>query len=237
MHLIIDTEDTVTINGASAEREGHSHDGDADHSHPSPVSGPGGEPAERAAATLKLLQEELLPRLFPGVTPQLPPSQSSSAVTTIMVQLQQSIISVQCEGHVNDSAADMDGIASQTPPSVLGVSPAAVCCQPLSFIPTASSPEAAARLPISGGSRITVWLQLSAPLPSGGVTLLARYQGGFLDTRFERTDDNDGALIIKVRVLQQDFSVRSCSPVPTKKVRWVSNMQPWESACIRLIDG
>ena len=204
MHLIIDTEDTV--NGAPAEREGnrpHSHEGDANHSHLSPVSGPGGEPAERAAATLKLLQEELLSRLFPGVTPMLPLQSavaSSSAITTVMVQLQQSMITLQYdEGHVNDSA-EMYCTASHAPPSVIGVSPAAVCCQPPSLTPTASPPDDAACLPISGGSWITVWLQLSAPLPSEGVTLLARYLGGLLDARFEREDENDGALSIEVRV-------------------------------------
>ena len=47
-----------------------------------------------------------------------------------------------------------------------------------------------------------VWLQLSAPLPSEGVTLLARYQGGFLDARLKQDDDIYGALIIKVRVFR-----------------------------------
>ena len=200
VHLIIDTEDTITVNAAPAEREGNSHE---DHSHPLPDSG---EPAERAAAAaFELLQEELLPRLFPGVAPQLPlqspDTASSSAITTVMVQLQQSIIiTLQHEGQMNDSAEMNYCNASHAPPTVVGVSPAAVCCQSPSLPPLASPTEAASDcITISG--RITVWLQLSAPLPSEGVTLLARYRGGFLEARFEQADDNDGALIIKVRAM------------------------------------
>ena len=238
MHLIIDTEDTV--NGAPAEREGnrpHSHEGDANHSHPSLVSGPGGEPAERAAATLKLLQEELLSRLFPGVTPMLPLQSavaSSSAITTVMVQLQQSMITLQYdEGHVNDSA-EMYCTASHAPPSVIRVSPAAVCCQlPACLPPLISLPETASDCPvssgrISSGSWITVWLRLSAPLPCEGVTLLARYRGGFLDTRLERAADAPlDALIIKVRVLyiksnhRGEGVVMKCQCVHSKPQGWV----------------
>ena len=228
MHLIIDTEDTV--NAAPADGEGsvppHPDEGEGSQRQPMPFSssGQGDKPTECvavAAAALQLLQEELLPRLFPGVAPQPPSSHGSSdsatAVTTVMVQRQQSIITAQYQGHVNDSAAELYGTASHTPPSVIRVSPAALYCQPHSLTlaaspaavcctqdpaaltPAASPPEEAACLPISGGSWITVWLQLSAPLPSEGVVLLARHRGGFLDARLEREDDSYGALIIKVR--------------------------------------
>ena len=215
MHLIIDTEDTIAVSAAPADGEGsgphHSDEGEGSHPQLMPLScsRPGDEPTEcvaSAAATLKLLQEVLLPRLFPGVAPQLPLQgvvSRISAITTIMVLLQQSVITLQYnEGHVNDDSAEipMGCTASQTPPSVIGVSPAAVCCQPPSLTPTASPPDDAACLPVSGGSWITVWLQLSAPLPSEGVTLLARYQGGFLDAHLESANDKGSALIIKVKV-------------------------------------
>ena len=218
MHLIIDTEDYV--NAAPAEGEGdHSEgegshpqsdegegshprpdEGEVGHAHPSPISS-GGQGRAASATALELLQEELLSRLFPGVAPQPPSSQSAGASSSAIVfQQQESVIALMHEGRVNDSAE----ISSEylTPPSVIGVCPAAVCCQPPALPPLASSPEAAACSPISGAIWITAWLQLSAPLPSEGVTLLARHQGGFLDTRLQRADDNDGALIIKVRVLQ-----------------------------------
>ena len=194
VHLIIDTEEIIIANVAPAEMEGSNPLPDeGEDGHPCP-----GKPAGLVAATaaLELLQEGLLPRLFPGVSPQLPPSQSQGAeasVTAITIQLQQSVIAP-----LKDEAPHFP-----TPPSVVGVNPAAVCCQlslpsTPSLPPTASPPTDAACLPISG-SWITVWLQLSASLPSEGVTLLARYRGGFLDARLEQADENDGALIIKVR--------------------------------------
>ena len=205
MHLIIDTEDIVNADGEGAHSEGAG-------SHPRPDEGEGslmaradvGSGVENgAAAALELLREELLIRLFPGVAPQPPRSQhegaSGSAITITTVQLQQSIISSQ-----NNDSATLCRTAFQSPPSVVGVSPAAVCCQLLPILSSVGSTgtEDAACLPFSSGSWITVWLQLSAPIPSEGVTLLARHRGGLLDARLERSNDNDGALIIKVRASQ-----------------------------------
>ena len=227
MHFIIDTEENITAIAAPAE------EGEAAHSHPTPFSGSGQADALKrcvAATILELLQEELLPRLFPGLVPQLPPSRSggasdaTTAATTIMVQLQQSIIMRRDD--VNESAGVVRA-AFQTPPSVIGASPAALYCQP-PLLPTAPLPESAARLVSSSGVWITVWLQLSAPLPSEGVMLLARHRGGFLEAQLERTDDNDGAPIIKVRVLQIKGL---CMRVPTRKVSWVSNKQTWIKRC------
>ena len=215
VHLIIDTEDYV--DAAPAEGEG-----DRPHSDE-------GESAERAAAaaTLQLLQEELLPRLFPGVTPQRPSHgmAGASGSSTTIVQLQQSVFTLEngiqkryamaSDSSRYNAADTIEAVASSAgsetpsntycaifetpPPSVLRVHPAAVCCQTPSLSPLASPPDDAVRFPVSGGSWITVWLQLSAPLPSEGITLLARYRGGFLDARLERADDIDDALIIKVR--------------------------------------
>ena len=255
MHLIIDTEDAIIANAAPAEGAGN-------HPHSDDSTG-----SAAAAAILQLLQEELLSRLFPGVTPQLPSHGVGvirSATTTTIVQLQQSVVTLEnrihssagCAMMASNSGGDLSNAADtiaavadsggsccnsadtmasvagsaagsavssntdcavfQTPPppSVLGVHPAAVCCQlpsldklasppedPAALLPLASPPEDdAACLPVSGGSWITVWLQLSAPLPSEGVTLLARYRGGFLDARLERAEDGQhDVLTIKVR--------------------------------------
>ena len=208
MNLIIDTEDYV--NAAPAEGEGTHSEGAGSHPHPYEGEGRLGARASvaesgvdnGAATALELLQEELLTRLFPGVDPQPPPrSQDEGAsgtaiTTTIMVQLQQSIITLRDESAAMYCCTDFKSL-----PSVVGVSPAAVHCQLLPVLSSvaSTSTEDAAGLPISGGSWITVWLQLSAPLPSEGVTLLARHREGFLEARLERADDNDGALIIKVR--------------------------------------
>ena len=212
MHLIIDTEEYV--NAAPAEGEGdHSHSDEGEGGHPhsderegrlEARAGVGTGVDNGAAAALQLLQGELLTRLLPGVDPQPPRLQNDGAsgsaitTTTTMVQLQQSIISQK-----DESAAMYCCTAFQSPPpSVVGVSPAAVYGQPLPILSSVActGTENAASLPVSGGgSWITVWLQLSAPLPSDGVMLLARHRGGFLDARLERADDNDGALIIKVR--------------------------------------
>ena len=226
MHLIIDTEDDIIANVVPTEREG---------GHPSSDEGDSVQRAA-AAATLQLLQEELLPRLFPGVAPQLPlqgPGTSSSATATIMVQLRQSILMLQYAGRVRDSA-ETHCTASHAPPSVIRVSPAAVCCQlPACLPPLISLPETASDCPvssgrISSGSWITVWLRLSAPLPCEGVTLLARYRGGFLDTRLERAADAPlDALIIKVRVLyiksnhRGEGVVMKCQCVHSKPQGWV----------------
>ena len=177
MHLIIDTEDIIIVNAAPAEG--------------------GDDCSEGAATALERLQKELLPRLFPGVAPQLPSSHGAGASSSaIIFQMQQSVVALMDEVNVIGSA---DGRSSdfQTPPSVIGISPAAVCCQPPALLPLAPPLQVSSDCPTSSG-RITVWLHLSAPLQSEGVTLLARHRGGFLDSRLERMDDNSGALIIKV---------------------------------------
>ena len=101
-----------------------------------------------------------------------------------------------------DAADTIAAAVFQTPPpSVLGVHPVAVYCQLLSLPSLASPPETASDCPtrdLAGSGWITVWLQLSAPLPSEGVTLLARYRGGFLNTQFERSDDQLDTSTIKV---------------------------------------
>ena len=137
------------------------------------------------------------------MAPQLPSSSWSAGVSSsaIIFQLQESVAALMDEGNVNGSSAERSSSDCQTPPSVIGVSPAAVCCQPPVLPPLASPLQAASDCPTSSG-RIMVWLQLSAPLPSEGVTLLARYQGGFLDARLKQDDDIYGALIIKVRVFR-----------------------------------
>ena len=253
MHLIIDTEDAIIANAAPAEGAGN-------HPHSDDSTG-----SAAAAAILQLLQEELLSRLFPGVTPQLPSHGVGvirSATTTTIVQLQQSVVTLEnrihssagCAMMASNSGGDLSNAADtiaavadsggsccnsadtmasvagsaagcavssnmdcaifQTPPpSVLGVHPAAVCSQlpfldklasppedPAALSPLASPPDDTACLPVSGGGWITVWLQLSAPLPSEGVTLLARHRGGFLDARLERAEDGQrDALTVKVR--------------------------------------
>ena len=185
-------------------------EGEGGEPQPSPFSSYvlGEDPAGRAAAatTLELLQAELLHRLFPGISPQMPSSQiegaSSSDTTTTnsKVQLQQSVVMLMDEGVLDDSAA-MYCTAFQAPPSVIGVGPAAVYCQPPPLSPLALPQDKAASLKCSGGRWITVWLQLSAPLPSEGVSLLARHRGAILAARLEQADGQHDALIIKVRVL------------------------------------
>ena len=226
VHLIIDTEDLIIDNAAPAEEEDshpHSDEGEGSNAavvlghvlvegegiepQPSPFSSRD-DPAGWAAAvtTLELSQAELLHRLFSGIAPQLPPSQSegassSHATTTTMVQMQQSIVTLKDEGVVNDSAG-LSCTASQAPPSILGVSPVAIYFQLPPPPPLALPQDKAAFPACDGGSKwITVWLQLSAPLPSEGVTLLARHRGAILAARFERADGLHDALTIKVRVL------------------------------------
>ena len=224
MHLIIDTEDYV--NAAPAEGEGdrsegeggHSHSDEGDGGHPHSDEGQGGHPHSdegegshaypspscsggrvAAASALELLQEELLSRFFPGVAPQLPSSSRGAGASSsgIIFQLQQSVVALMDEGNVIGSVERRPS-DFQTPPTVIRVSPAAVCCQPPAPPLLSSPPDDA---DISGGGQITVWLLLSAPLPSERVTLLARHRGGFLDARLEQADGSDGALITKVRVL------------------------------------
>ena len=211
MHLIIDTE---IINAAPVEVEG-------DHLHPLPFgnSEEGDDPA--AASALKLLQEELLPRLFSGVAPQLPPSQGAGeshppTTTTTRVQMRKSVGTLDNEvqpltagcamgtgsGSCDDAADTIAAAVFQTrPPSVLRVRPVAVYRQPLTLPSLASPPETASDSSISG-SWITVWLQLSAPLPTEGVTLLARHRGCLLETQVERSDDQFDNPTIKVGVFR-----------------------------------
>ena len=238
VHLIIDTEDLIVDNAAPADGEGsHPHldegeggnaavvlghvsvEGEDDEPQTFSPFSSHDDPAGRVAAatTLELLQVELLHRLFPGVAPQLPSPQSdgasataTTASTTLLVQLQQSVVMLEDEGVDNDSAV-MHCTACQAPPSVIGVSPAAVYCQLLPLSPLAS-PQDKATFPAcddggkritacndSDGMRMTVWLKLSAPLPSEGVSLLARHRGALLAARFERADGLHDALTIKVR--------------------------------------
>ena len=163
---------------------------------------------ELAAATSDLLlRGDLLPRLFPGVTPLLPSeaARAGYAVAVTTVQFQQSSVAFPGARRTpsgrnhwevtsgllgsedcSEEEEDPGSVSRGMPPSVIGVSPAAVCCLSVSQLAVDGS---------SSAGVLSLRLHLSSPLPDDGVTLLARYGQGFLKTRFEPTDD---ALILMV---------------------------------------
>ena len=207
VHLIIDTETPISVDALGEGIRFRSWSGSEGDDVIAAVLGDD----ELASATSDLLlRGDLLPRLFPGVTPLLPSEEARAgyAADVTTVQFQQSFMAFpgahrtpsernhwDVTSGLLDSAdyseaeaeADPDAAAcGGMPPSITRASPAAMCCLTVPQLSADSTGSAEV---------LSLQLHLSSPLPDEGVTLLARYGQGFLAARFVPTDD---ALVIMV---------------------------------------
>ena len=208
VHLIIDTETPISSDALGEGIRFSSWSGSEGDDVIAAVLGDD----ELATVTSDLfLRGNLLPRLFPGVAPLLPSEEAARAAgyaAVATVQFQQASVAFpgarrtpsernhwdvisglfDSEGYSEEEeeAKDPSAASQERPPSIAGVSPAAVCC--LTLPQLASDGACSAEM-------LSLQLHLSSPLPDKGTTVLARYGQGFLDASFEPTDE---ALIIMV---------------------------------------